>query len=35
MIGVAAYHSLSFQPSTKPMPKHQRATTPGRSRPYS
>jgi hypothetical protein len=25
MIGVAAYHSLSFQPSTKPMPKHHRA----------
>ena len=26
------YHSLNFQPSTKPMPKHQSATTPGRLR---
>jgi hypothetical protein len=35
LIGVAAYHSLSFQPSTKPMPKLHRATISGRSRPYS
>ena len=30
----AAYQGFSFQPSTKPTPKHQIATTSGRSRAY-
>jgi hypothetical protein len=35
MTASGGYHILSFQPKTKPMPKHQRAATPGFSRAYS